>query len=243
MNPPNSIAVIHHQTVASSGESGPNDIQDREASKTPGNAGGIYQSLASHHPWAHLNDSFKVLIGGHNKPEEQRTKEYFDAWTQVNTALCATAAKILGGRNVRNPGFAAEEVTQGWFITMHNGGFESCDPTLPFFPFGYVIFVAQCLNYGRAQRRQPASLMESWVADSYLPTCPMEAGEVDNMVHGALGRLSVDLRNAVMSQHFEGLSAAEAAAKYGTTPANMDLRRCRGRKALATLLTELDPRC
>jgi DNA-directed RNA polymerase specialized sigma24 family protein len=201
------------------------------------------QAARSRHPCEHLDGSLKVLASGHNNPQEQRTKAYFDAWKEVNTTFCALGTKILGGRNIRNPGLAAEEVTLGWFITMHNGGFENCDPNLPFFPFAYVIFLGRCLNYGRAERRQPASLMESWVADSYLPTCPMEAGEVDNMVHGALGRLSVDLRNAVMSQHFEGLSAAEAAAKYGTTPANMDLRRCRGRKALATLLTELDPRC
>ena len=142
-----------------------------------------------------------------------------------------------------SPGSAAEEVTQGWFIGMRNGGFANCDTDLPFFPFAYVVFLGLCLNYGRAQRRrQIPALIESTFADEYVPTCPMEAGEVDSMVHRALDRLPVHLRDAVMSQYFEGLSAAEAAAKYGTTPANMDLRRCRGRKMLATLLKELDPR-
>jgi len=202
------------------------------------------RTAQSRHPWAHLDDSFKVLISGQNNPQKQRTKEYFDAWTQVNTALCATGTKILGGRNVRNPGLAAEEVTQGFFITMHNGGFENCDPALPFFPFAYVIFLGLSLNYGRAERRrQIPALTESTFADEYVPTCPMEAGEVDRMVHRALGRLPVDLRNAVISKYFEGLSAAEAAATYGTNPDNMYVWRCRGRKRLRVLLKELDPRC
>jgi DNA-directed RNA polymerase specialized sigma24 family protein len=202
------------------------------------------RAVRGRHPCEHLDGSLKVLASGHTNPQEQRTKAYFDSWKEVNTTFCALGTKILGGRNVRNPGLAAEEVTLKWFITMRNGGFANCDPNLPFFPFAYVIFLGQCMNYGRAERRrQIPALIESTFADEYVPACPMEVGEVDSMVHRALDRLPVHLRDAVMSQYFEELSAAEAAVKYRTTPANMDLRRCRGRKMLAVLLKELDPRC
>jgi RNA polymerase sigma factor (sigma-70 family) len=199
--------------------------------------------MLNRHPWAHLESSFQALITGHWQPELRNEREYSLAWQQVSTALSATGARILSRRGIRNPCLAGEDVTQQWFVVMHGGGFNNCDKALPFFPFGYVVFLGRCSNYSRTARRKRISFLGSWDLESRQTNCPATALEISDSVRRALDCLPVHFRNAMTAQHLDGLSVAEAAEKYGTSPGTMRVWRCRGRAMLRVLLRDLDPWC
>ncbi len=194
------------------------------------------------HPWAHLEGDFQIMMTGQKSLEQRQSREFRRASDAVVGAVRATGAKILRSWGIRNPLLAAREVTQDWFVKMVESGFERCRKDLPFYPFGYVIFLGLCANFGRREPRSGVPLIEQWIVDPRSQVRPLEVLELDKAVHRAVERLPLQLRDAVKSQYFENLSAAKAAEKYGTTPSIMDQRRFRGRKKLGILLKELDPR-
>ena len=191
------------------------------------------------HPWAHLEEHFQVVIAGQRTPELRKTLAYHHALNTILGAVCATGAKIFDSWRMRDPWLGGEEVTQEWFIAMLVSGFLSCDPALKFYPLGYVIFLGHCSNYGRRERlRAGKALSEHWVADKLSAVGLLESEELRRFVRRAVDCLPICLRDAVSSQYFDGLSAADAAAIYQTTPSVINQRRFRGRQKLESLLGE-----
>jgi DNA-directed RNA polymerase specialized sigma24 family protein len=188
-----------------------------------------------------FEDACQILIKAQADPAVHRAAEYSAAWEHVHGVLCASGTRFFRRCSFPNPDLAGEEATAEWAVAMLKGGFANCDKTLPFYPFGWKVFFYKCANYGRTARRKRMSFLGLSDPESRQTNCPSKAEELSENLRRALDCLPLHFRNAVVSKYFDGLSSVDAAAKYGTTPSNMDVRRCRGRKMLAVLLQDFAP--
>jgi hypothetical protein len=101
-----------------------------------------------------LEDNCQVLIIGYTNQAIRQTVEYAAARQDVHSALCGVGESLFRSWHVPNPCLAAKQVASEWFAAMQDGGFANCDKTLPFFPFGRLVFLGQCANYGRTAVRK-----------------------------------------------------------------------------------------
>ena len=139
----------------------------------------------------------------------------------------------------------ADELAQETFVRLYQHRDRFRDGA-HFSPWLYAIAANLARNRLRWWRRRPVVSLEAWTefggeaADEsnagHAASGELEQRECAEAVREAVAALPVELREALISCEYEGLSQAEAAEALGVTPKAVEMRLYRARAGLRNRL-------
>ncbi len=166
--------------------------------------------------------------------EEDAVRALYDRYGGL---VFTVALRVLGDRQ------RAEDVTQHTFLQAWRNA-ESFEPGRDFAPWLATIARRAAIDVLRAERRRPATPLDSADAgDSSLVALPPSAEQIETVwsVRAAIESLDPDERDVVRLQHLEGCTHAQIAERLGVAVGTVKSRSHRAHRRLANRLAHLRP--
>lgn len=179
------------------------------------------------------------------RPDDSGEAAFRELFDLYHSRLLHTAYRLCGNMQ------AAEDITQEVFIKVHReiSNFQAASSM---FTWLYRITVNLCLDKMRRQNRRAKFHVHGlfdWGKSEHDDAISHESslaldqeiwqGELQQMLHKALGRIKPKLRTAIVLKDLEGLSYEEVAQIAGCSQGTVSSRLNRGRQQLRKVLAQM----